>query len=295
MHPAHDAATRWPALDVDARRGRLRQTVHLSPGPVSGQVTAMQDAARQAAEGLWRRDGAVWSRDEAVQRQIADRLGWLASPQLMAEAIERIDSFARSIREARFTDVVLLGMGGSSLAPEVLRAILYDQGLPAGRPRFQVLDSTDPAAVRAAATPASTTLYILASKSGTTIEPNTLAAYFQRVLERTPVPRWTDHFVAITDEGTALAQRARAERFRELFINPSDIGGRYSALSFFGLVPAALMGWNISALVGWALAMLKASEPGADDALANPSVALGLAMGAAARAGRDKLTLLLPP
>src|SRR6185436_2502030 len=115
-------------------------------------------------------------------------------------------------------------MGGSRLAPEVLRAIV---GCAPGWPGFHMLDSTDPAAVRAAATPPARTLYILASKSGTTIEPNSLAAHFRSVLEAAGVERWANHFVAITDDGTALAQRARAEGFREAFINPSDIGGRY--------------------------------------------------------------------
>src|SRR5207248_491293 len=142
--------------------------------------------------------------------------------------------------------------------------------------------------------PPSSTLYLLASKSGTTIEPNALAAHFRRGLEDAGVARWADHFAAITDEGTELARRARAEEFRDLFINPSDIGGRYSALSFFGLVPAALMGQNLAGLVGWAIAMLSASETGLGAALTNPSVALGLAIGGAARAGRDKLTLILP-
>ena len=147
----------------------------------------------------------------------------------------------------------------------------------------------------AAATPPDRTLYLLASKSGTTIEPNSMAAHFRRRLEDARVPRWADHFVAITDEGTELDRRARAERFRDVFINPSDIGGRYSALSFFGLVPAALMGLNVPAIIGWAQAMLAAAEPGFGAATGNPAVALGLAMGAAAQAGRDKLTLVLPP
>src|SRR5207247_4392451 len=116
------------------------------------------------------------------------------------------------------------------------------------------------------------TLYVWASKSGTTIEPNSLAAHFRQALETAGVDRWPAHFVAITDEGTELATRARAESFRDLFINPSDIGGRYSALSFFGLVPAALMGQNLAALVGWAIAMLSASEPGLGSAWTNPSV-----------------------
>jgi hypothetical protein len=137
-------------------------------------------------------------------------------------------------------------------------------------------------------------LYLLASKSGTTIEPNALAAHFRRLLQEAHVP-WGNHFVAITDAGTALAERARVDSFREVFINPSDIGGRYSALSFFGLVPAALMGQNITGLVGWGVAMLAAAQPGFGEIIANPAVGLGLAMGAAARGGRDKLTLIVQP
>src|SRR5579872_3496800 len=138
-------------------------------------------------------------------------------------------SLGADIRASAFTDVVLLGMGGSSLAPEVLRTIV---GVAAGWPRFHMLDSTDPAAVRAAATTPATTLYILASKSGGTIEPNSLAAHFRSTLEAAGAANWAEHFIAITDEGTGLATRARAEGFRDIFINPSDIGGRYSALSF---------------------------------------------------------------
>src|SRR5213076_965207 len=158
-------------------------------------------------------------------------------------------------------------MGGSSLAPEVLRAVL---GVAPDWPRFHMLDSTDPATIRAAATPPARTLYLLASKSGTTIEPNSLAAHFRQRLQDAGIAHWADHFVAITDAGTELDRRARAERFRDLFINPSDIGGRYSALSFFGMVPAALMGQDIAEIIGWSLAMLASSEPGAATAVADP-------------------------
>lgn len=291
MHGAHDLLTRWPALDVAAKRARLQKTFQLSAGPLANALRTRADATERAAAGLWRRDPSVWSDDPAVQRAIANRLGWLSSPVLMAESIERLQSFATSIKQAGFMDVVLLGMGGSSLAPEVLRAVL---GSPPGWPRLQVLDSTDPAAVRAAQTAPQHTLYLLASKSGTTIEPNVLAAHFRRTLVQAGVSRWADHFVAITDEGTALAGRAREEGFRELFINPSDIGGRYSALSFFGLVPAALMGHDLAAVVGWGIAMLAACGTEHGAVATNPAGALGLAMGGAARAGRDKLTLLLP-
>src|SRR5262249_21374541 len=162
------------------------------------------------------------------------------------------------------------------------RAII---GSASGWPRFRMVDSTDPAAVRQAATPPDRTLYILASKSGSTIEPNSLAAHFRATLEAAGVPRWADHFVAIPHEGRPLAERARTERFRDLFINPSDIGGRYSALSFFGLVPAAVMGQDVAALLGWGVAML---APPAGDAVSRTAIDLGLLMGASALAGRDK-------
>ncbi len=291
MHSAHDALTRWPALDVAAKRARLHHSVHLTPGPLANDIAALRDTAQKAALGLWHHDPAVWSSDAAVQQKIAQRLGWMTSTELMAESLDRLLAFGARITDAGFTDVVLLGMGGSSLAPEVLHAIL---GSAPGRPRFRMLDSTDPAAVRAADTPFGRTLYILSSKSGSTIEPNTLAAYFRSRLEDARVARWADHFVAITDEGTSLAERARTARFRDLFINPSDIGGRYSALSFFGMVPAAILAINVPALLGWGLAMFSAADPSACAPLENPAVALGLAIGAAARAGRDKLTLIVP-
>ncbi len=291
MHSAHDLLTRWPALDIAAKRARLQESLHLAAGPLSDIFTTSTPAAERAAGALWLREPSAWSSDPAEEQKIAKRLGWMTSPLLMADALDRLVEFARSIRLHGFTDVVLLGMGGSSLAPEVLRAVL---GVGAGWPRFQMLDSTDPAAVRAAATPPETTLYVCSSKSGTTIEPNALTSHFRQRLEQAGVRRWGDRFVAITDEGTDLAHRARTEGFRDLFINPSDIGGRYSAVSFFGLVPAALMGLDISAIIGWSIAMLAAAEPGFGTAATNPATALGLAIGAGARAGRDKLTLLVP-
>ena len=290
MHSARELMTRWPALDVAAKRARLNNSLHLSPG-LADAVASSTATAGRAAGGLWRSDPSVWSRDPETQKAIADRLGWMSSPLLMADSIDRLQTFAASIKRNGFTDVVLLGMGGSSLAPEVLRAVI---GVAPGWPRFHLLDSTDPAAVRSVAPPSDHTLYVLASKSGTTIEPNSLAAHFRERLQDAGIPRWAEHFVAITDEGTELDRRARAEHFRDVFINPSDIGGRYSALSFFGMVPAALMGQDVAEIIGWSLAMLAASEPGGTTAVANPAVALGLVMGAGASAGRDKLTLVAP-
>jgi glucose-6-phosphate isomerase len=279
-------------LDVTDKRSKLEKSLHWSAGPLSEVFSASQDQAARAAAGLWRRDASVWSDDPATQKKISNRLGWLDSPALMAKSLQRLQRFASEVRRDGITDVVLLGMGGSSLAPEVLRAVV---GVAPGAPRFQMIDSTDPAAVRAVSASPGRPLYLFASKSGTTIEPNSLAAHFRELLIAAGASRWADHFVAITDEGTELARRARDERFRDVFINPSDIGGRYSAVSFFGLVPAALMGMDIAGLVGWSEAMLEAADPGVGNAAQNPAVGLGLAIGAAAGAGRDKLTLLLPP
>jgi glucose-6-phosphate isomerase len=264
--------------------------VNLALGPLDQQVRSAAPGAERAAAALAGKDPSLWSSAPEVQKKIANRLGWLDSPRLMAKSVERLTSFAAGIKAAGFTDIVLLGMGGSSLAPEVLRAIV---GVAPGWPRFHMLDSTDPAAVQAAATSPAKTLYILASKSGGTIEPNSLAAHFRATLEAAGIRSWADHFIAITDEGTDLAKRARDERFREVFINPSDIGGRYSALSFFGMVPSALMGQDLPQLIAGAITMVDAALA-PSSAIDNPAVGLGLVMAEAAKAGRDKLTLLLP-
>jgi len=261
-------------------------------GPVADFVSKEASSAALAAQGLWRRDPAVWSIDRNVQDTITRRLGWLDSPALMLASVDHIRSVAGEVRDAGFTDVVLLGMGGSSLAPDVLRAVVGEQS---GWLRLHMLDTTDPDAIRAVATTPATTIYLLASKSGTTIEPNSLAAHFQEQLQHAGITDWARHFIAITDDDTPLSSRAKAEGFRHLFLNPFDIGGRYSALSFFGLVPAALMGQDITALLNWGGAMLDEAQAEDVDVRANPAVGLGLLMGASARAKRNKLTLLLPP
>jgi transaldolase / glucose-6-phosphate isomerase len=184
-------------------------------------------------------------------------------------------------------------MGGSSLAPEVLRAVL---GVREGWPSFHMLDSTDPGSVASveAAIDLPHTVFLLASKSGGTIEPNSMAAYYRARLEASGITRWAEHFVAITDDGTALHRRAKEERFRDVFVNPSDIGGRYSALSFFGLVPAALMGHDPADLVDWARAMIWLCGPSRPLAT-NSAALLGVAMACGALAGRDKLTVVATP
>jgi glucose-6-phosphate isomerase len=254
-------------------------------------VHALRAAASHAATGLWNRAPSTWTSKADVAAKITNRLGWLTSPALMAQSTARMRATAADARRDGFTDAVLLGMGGSSLAPEVLRSVI---GVAPDGLRLHMIDSTDPAAVCAITTTPARTLYILASKSGSTIEPNSLAAHFQSALQQAGVTNWAAHFLAITDEGTVLHARALSERFREVFVNPTDIGGRYSALSYFGMVPAALMGQQVDAIVEWGITMLgEAEQPGEPDT--NPAVGLGLMMAAAARSGRDKLTLVVPP
>ena len=240
------------------------------------------------ADAIWQRDLSIWPPDAAAQASVATRLGWLDAIGFIEPQLARLRTLADSVLEAGFTDVVLLGMGGSSLAPEVLRQVL---GSAPGYPRFRMLDSVDPQAVRATFDVPATSLFIVASKSGSTIEPNALAAEARRRVMAAGL-EWGSRAIAITDAGSSLHTRAVAERWRDVFVNPSDIGGRYSALSFFGLVPAALMGADLDGLVRRAHAMADACrQPLAAD---NPGLQLGAFMAAGEKVGRDKLTLLAP-
>jgi glucose-6-phosphate isomerase len=263
----------------------------IDPGPLSAQFTLNVNRlnGRAFADALWSKRLDVWSGGPSVEAKIANRLGWLDALAFVTPQVGRLRDFAGSIREAGFTDVVLLGMGGSSLAPEVLHRVL---GVADGFPRFRMLDSVDPDAVRSALDAPATTLFILASKSGSTIEPNSMAAEAQRRVVAAGHAAWGSRFIAITDENTALHRRALQEGFREVFVNPADIGGRYSALSFFGMVPAALMGADLDRLLESARQMETACRVG--DAQQNPGLALGALMAAGTTAGRDKLTLLTP-
>ena len=267
-------------------------TPSLDPGAVGAYIDAAFSRLAQFrfAEALWNRTLEIWSPDPSVQAKVGNRLGWLQAIESVTPGLDRVRGFAEGVRAGGFTDVVLLGMGGSSLAPEVMRHIL---GVTTGYPRFRMLDSVDPAAVRDAMSRADTSLFIFASKSGGTIEPNVMAVEARRRVEAAGHQPWASRFVAITDENTALHQRARAEQFRDIFVNPADIGGRYSALSYFGVVPAALMGADIERLLAGGRAMADACR--ASDPRTNPGLALGAFIAGAADAGRDKLTLVVSP
>jgi transaldolase/glucose-6-phosphate isomerase len=235
---------------------------------------------------LWDGNPTVWVDDPGAP-EIADRLGWLTVGSLMAAEIESLRRFAAEV--ANDCDrVVLLGMGGSSLAPEVLwRAFGRREGFPA----FRMLDSTHPQAVRHVDEEGDPerTLFLVASKSGTTIETD---SFFRFFWER--AGRRGTHFVAITDPGSPLDRLAADRGFRRTFRNPPDIGGRFSALSFFGLVPAVLMGIDVATLLARAEEMAHQCSPEVSVA-DNPGATLGVTLAEAALAGRDKLTLLLAP
>ncbi|HLK10379.1 MAG TPA: bifunctional transaldolase/phosoglucose isomerase [Candidatus Binatia bacterium] len=252
---------------------------------------AALDAAR-FGERLWRHDATLWKpADPAAQAEIARRLGWLAAPETMRPHLEELARFAVEVREAGFTHALLCGMGGSALAPELLR---HTFGVARGAIDLAVLDSTDPAAVLAAerrSVPART-LYLVSSKSGSTMEVDAFLRYFWERVGLVRGEHAGEHFVAITDRGTALEQLARARGFRRVFLNPPDVGGRYSALTYFGLVPAALCGVDVARLLDRADALRRAA-PGGVVAAHNPALHLGAVLGGLARGGRDKLTFLV--
>ncbi len=256
---------------------------------VTRRLTAF--AAERFAERLLRADPALWTDRPSVRKGIRNRLGWLRSPERMLGEVAALRTFARQVRESGTRQVVLLGMGGSSLCAEVLRRVF---GPADGFPDLIVLDSTVPAAVMrvAALLDLRRTLFLVSSKSGTTTETLALQAHFWGRLRRLRGRDAGRHFAAITDPGTPLSALATARRYLATFLNAADIGGRYSALSYFGLVPAALLGIDIRALLERSIDMLRQCGPGS--ALPeNPGLLLAAALGELARRGRDKVVLLI--
>ena len=256
------------------------------------RATTEQWAAR-----LFDHDTSLWTDDPDVAADIADRLGWLDAPAHFTLQVAALEGFGDGAIEAGFDSAVVMGMGGSSLAPDVLFRTF---GSSEGYLGLRVLDSTDPAAVGAAVDDLDPleTLWIVASKSGTTTEPLAFMAEAWSRVEAALEARDADQkpgefFAAITDPGRSLEALPHHGSLRERFLNPPDVGGRYSALTYVGLVPASLIGLDLDALLASASAMLGACrEP---DAGENPGLQLGLAMGVLARAGRDKLTFLTNP
>jgi glucose-6-phosphate isomerase len=271
-----------------------RTSTSEAPGGLETAYRAALDSLVRddAVRRLFRRDPTLWKEGAEHRSIILNRLGWLDSPHWLGERIEELTSFASEVRSEGFTRVLLLGMGGSSLAAEVLAEVLT---AAPGAPTLEVLDSTDPAAIRAAEAShrLDRTFFLVSSKSGRTIETLSQYRYFRTRLEEMRVADAARRFIAITDGGSALERLAREEGMRRVFLNPADIGGRYSALSYFGMVPAALLGHDLESLAERASRAAEACT--SSDPVLNDALRLGAFLGAAALAGKDKLTLLTSP
>ncbi len=282
---------------IEEKRTQILMSKHVIPGANFGDY---QHDVEVVLTGLKRTDVVprIWQKDYTVWKpepmEISNRLGWLDSPQLMLEHVPELESFAQEVTRAGFRHIVLLGMGGSSLGSEVLRQVFSNL---AGHPEVIVLDSVVPARIESVRESIDLvrTIFLVSSKSGTTTEPLSLFRYFKDLIEMSVGKGQAgQNFVAITDPGTPLEELAIDEGFRRIFINPPDIGGRYSVLSYFGLVPASLLGIGITQLLERANHMLELCNPDVPIA-ENPGAWLGAFLGAMTKAGRDKLTLITSP
>jgi glucose-6-phosphate isomerase len=258
---------------------------------------AVEDALAQVRDDnimdrIWSHDHTVWKDDPA---DIENRLGWLHCPENMADALPEIQSFAREVSDAGFTHALLLGMGGSSLTPEMFRLTF---GVAKGFLNLAVLDSTDPRAVLgyAGGLDPERTLFIVSTKSGGTVETLSFMKFFyNHVADSLGEAHAGEHFVAITDPGSSLEAAAGDLHFRKTFLNDPEIGGRYSALSYFGLAPAGIIGADVHALLKGAGRMAKACRGPAGPDRENKGALLGAVLGRLALEGRDKLTLITSP
>ncbi len=272
--------------------GRINRMTYRLPSPLAAAVerSLAEWHDQGSARRLWQRDASLWTGKDEAQW-----LGWLGVTNDQLAHIQRFTQIADATRNGQFADVVLLGMGGSSLCPEVMQATF---GRIKPFPALHVLDSTDPAQVKACEERVDLrrTLFIVSSKSGSTLEPNVFKQYFfARVSALVGPADAGSRFIAITDPGSKLQQIAETDGFRRVFSGWPDIGGRYSALSDFGLVPAAIMGVDVATFLDRTEAMVCACMPSVP-VRENPGVVLGTIMGvAASQFGRDKLTIVASP
>ena len=264
--------------------------ISVQPGSLAEAIarTLAQWTAERRVARLWTKDASLWTNSGEDQW-----LGWLDVIAAQQQEIGARTALAEAVRQDGITDVLLLGMGGSSLGPEVVSRVIEAE---AGWPRLHVLDSTDPAQVRRfdEAVDLTTTLVLVASKSGSTLEPNVFLAYFfDRLKKAVGIEQAGRHVVAITDPGSQMQKVAERDGFRAIAFGQPTVGGRFSVLSAFGTVPAALAGVDVARLLGEAAQMAEACR--IEDAATNPGVALGVVIGEAAKAGRDKLTIVASP
>ncbi|MEK6282796.1 MAG: hypothetical protein AABN95_20765 [Acidobacteriota bacterium] len=274
---------------IEAKPLSTQLVANLGEFDAAVRTTLNEAAESNVVKRIWDKDATVWKDDESHKKIIANSLGWLTVPRQMLQVAHELVSFAENVRGSDERYVMVCGMGGSSLCPEVLRQTF---GRQKEFPELLVLDSTDPDSIDAFAKQIDTSrcFFIIASKSGTTTEPVAFHRFwYQEVGKKFPKPG--SSFVAITDPGTLMARTATAEEFRRIFLNPPDIGGRYSALSYFGMVPAALMGLDINELLMRANRMALMCGPDIG-VVENPAALLGVIMAECAVAGRDKLTII---
>ena len=244
----------------------------------------------QVISRILRKDAALWKSEPEHQKVIRNSLGWLKVAEAVRAGLPDLTSFAESVR-GEFDRVVVLGMGGSSLCSEVMRRSMARRP---GYPELMVLDSTDPAAVRSIGRhDVSRSLFMVASKSGGTTEPQMFHRYFLARVKEGRGERAGENFIAVTDPGTQLEAEAKRDRFRRIFLNPPDIGGRYSALSWFGMVPAAIAGFDVATLLDRAIDAGVVCQ--STEVESNPGARLGAAMAALALRGLDKLTVVADP
>jgi glucose-6-phosphate isomerase len=258
-------------------------------GKIAAKVgkTIAKFEKKQIIKRIWEKDPSVWKKEESYSPLIKDRLGWLSLPYTMTNNVYEINEFTKEVIAEGFTDAVLLGMGGSSMGPEVLCNVF---GTAQGYLKLHVLDTTDPKSVRSIsdAIDVKKTLFIVASKSGSTIEVDSMFRFFFEKVKESVSEEPGRNFISITDSNTVLQEVSRQNGFRKVFTNPSDIGGRYSVLSYFGLVPAALIGIDLIEFLRNAGSMMNMCSD--LDATRNPAAFIGIVAGIAASEGRDKLT-----
>lgn len=268
---------------------RTTQDIYLGQWKSSLSEAILSDPDH-LAERIWKRDPSVWKSGPEYESRILDRLGWLSVAEQMRDISEHLERFSEEISGEGFRHAVLLGMGGSSLCPEVLAAVF---GSRARFPKLLILDSTDPESIGALEKEINLqkTVFIVSSKSGRTIETLSHFSYFYQRLVRSGVRNPGHRFILITDAGSPLERLGAQEGVRKIFLNPSDIGGRYSALSLFGLVPASLLGGGVSPLLDSARSMAVACRR--DSPANNPGLRLGLTLGKLSVAGADKLTFIM--
>jgi glucose-6-phosphate isomerase len=261
-----------------------------------GELEQRTDQALQAAAAedvvkrIWRKDATLWKDDEASQKVIRNALGWLTVPDEMIGVVDELTEFAELIRQRGFQTVMVCGMGGSSLCPEVFARTF---GRQPDYPELLVLDSTDPDVLAdlLKRIDIQKCLFVIASKSGSTTEPNTFYKFwYDQLSKQTDSPG--ANFVAITDPGSPMVETAAKLSFQRTFLNQADIGGRYSALSYFGMVPAALMGIDVRKFLSNAKEAEQSCAPVMPPAK-NPALQLGIIIGEAANSGRDKLTFVI--